>query len=451
MPQETDPGATAAPPAAAPPVGYGRAWYAVVILVLLYCMSFTDRMVLSLLAAPVSQALGVSDTQLGMLFGLGFGAVYALAGLPLAHLVDRHNRVRLICFGVMLWSACTVASGFSPNYTALMVLRAGVAVGEAILSPAAISLIADLFPRGKRTLPTSVYSSVGSFMGSGAFVVGGLALDLAVMTSHQTSLPPWQLTLVFVGLPGLLLGPLLLFTVPEAPRVNEVQAEDLVSVKGALSFANREKSLYGFLFIGVALYTICTFAKAAWLPTLMVRGYGLRPAEAGYWYGAFGLIAGVAGSFLWPLLASWLTRRGHKDALIGVYAVGVFVALAFLTIAGLTRSLPVVLGCVLVNTFFGSTAAVLPPLILQYVAPGRMRGRLMAVNLMASNLVGLSIGPALAAFISDRFFDGPFALASGIAVLGIVMTPLAALSIWLARPRYRLALDEAARREGVAA
>src|SRR5690606_960344 len=124
-----------------------RAWYAICVLVLLYSLSFIDRFILSLLAPAVSEHLQLSDTQLGVLFGLGFGVVYALTGLPLAHLIDRRRRVPIVAAGVVLWSICTVASGFAPNFTGLLILRAGVAVGEAVLSPAAISIIADIFPR----------------------------------------------------------------------------------------------------------------------------------------------------------------------------------------------------------------------------------------------------------------------------------------------------------------
>ena len=192
-----------------------QAWYMVFSLTLIYCVSFLDRNILSLLAVPIAGALGISKTQLGLLYGLGFGVLYALVGLPLAHWIDRGQRVWIVVIGVTLWSLCTFASAFATSFGQLAILRSGVAIGEAVLSPAAVSLIADLFDRERRTLPTSIYSAVGTVMGYGSYFFAGGALDLATHLSTQMAMAPWRLTLIIVGLPGLLLAPLLRLTVRE--------------------------------------------------------------------------------------------------------------------------------------------------------------------------------------------------------------------------------------------
>src|SRR3546814_8017332 len=115
---------------------------------------------------------------------------------------DSRRRIPLVCVGVAMWSICTIASGFAPNFTWLLIFRSGVAIGEAVLSPAAISLIADLFPRDKRTLPTAAYTGVSAVMYSGSYIAGGAALQLATAMSGQIEMEPWKLTLVLVGIPG---------------------------------------------------------------------------------------------------------------------------------------------------------------------------------------------------------------------------------------------------------
>jgi hypothetical protein len=117
---------------------------------------------------------------------------------------------------------------------------------------------------------------------------------------------------VFVGLPGLVLAPLLWLTVPEPARPHEPKAEGLGTAKQALGFVVEERRLWGFLFIGLATYTIASFAKVARVPTLMVRGYGISPAEAGYVYGTLGLVSGLAGFMAWPLITEYWTKRGRK-------------------------------------------------------------------------------------------------------------------------------------------
>src|SRR5690606_24230092 len=109
-------------------------------------------------------------TEMGLLIGTSFGIFYAILGVPLARLADKWNRHRLILIGALVWTLATSASGFANALAVLVILRAGVAVGEACLSPAAKSMISDLFPRDKRTLPTSIYICIGGTGSMFAFI-----------------------------------------------------------------------------------------------------------------------------------------------------------------------------------------------------------------------------------------------------------------------------------------
>jgi predicted MFS family arabinose efflux permease len=60
-------------------------WLVVILLALMFAMSFIDRLILSVLANPVAQSLRIADSQLGLLMGTSFAVLYSLASLPLAH------------------------------------------------------------------------------------------------------------------------------------------------------------------------------------------------------------------------------------------------------------------------------------------------------------------------------------------------------------------------------
>ncbi|MGE0830089.1 MAG: MFS transporter, partial [Hyphomonadaceae bacterium] len=205
------------------------AWYSVALLTALYAMSFLDRFILSLLAAPVSKDLNLSDVQMSLLLGAGFAVVYALSGVPIAQLLDLKERRTIVCSGVATWSLSTIAAGFANSFAMLAVCRAGVALGEAVLAPAAISLIADLFPREKRALPISVFASMTGLMSTGAFIIGAAALNLATAIAPVTGLAPWRCTLLLVGAPGLLLAFVFLTTIKEPARVGSVGEKDEVA------------------------------------------------------------------------------------------------------------------------------------------------------------------------------------------------------------------------------
>jgi MFS family permease len=417
------------------------AWYTVALLVLLYCGSFLDRNILPLLATPVAAALGISNTQIGLLYGLGFGVLYALVGLPLAHWIDRGQRIWIVFIGVMLWSACTVASAFAGSFAELALLRSGVALGEAVLTPSAISIIADLFARERRTLPTAVYNSVGTLMGYGAYFVGGGALDLATHLSPIVGMAPWRLTLVVVGLPGLLLAPLLRLSVREPRRMREPgERENYTTVAQGVGYLLQHFRLYGFMFLGIGAVTTALFGFVSWLPTLLVRAYGETPAHAGYLVGSIAAVGGVSGAIFWPLASTTWMKRGRADAPLLLLALGAVLVSGSVLLGGLSRTEWVAILTSGTMAFGASTLSLLVPLVIQYVAPSQMRARLMAFALIPTSLIGMSMGPLLVAALSEHVFSGVFALASGMATVAVLVAPLGVTFMLSARRGYFAAL-----------
>ena len=166
----------------------GIAWYAVVILVVAFIFSFVDRIIISMLVEPLKADLGLSDTQLGLLQGPAFALFYALVGLPIGRWADRYSRRAIIAWGISIWSVMTAVCGLARNFLQLFLARVGVGVGEAALSPAAYSMIADYFPREKLGRAVGVYQA-GAFFGAGlSFLVGGLVIQ-AVAKAGEISLP----------------------------------------------------------------------------------------------------------------------------------------------------------------------------------------------------------------------------------------------------------------------
>ena len=98
---------------------------------------------------PIKHDLGLTDTQMSLLMGLAFGIFYTLMGVPLGRLADRISRRALIATGVGVWCLMTASCGLARNFGQLFVARIGVGVGEAALTPAALSMISDYLPARK--------------------------------------------------------------------------------------------------------------------------------------------------------------------------------------------------------------------------------------------------------------------------------------------------------------
>lgn len=196
---------TPAPPRA----GSGYAHYALLVLVLVYIFNFVDRQILSILAEDIKADLGISDAQMGFLYGTVFAVFYSVFGIPLARLADVWTRRSLIAMGLGFWSLMTALSGTARSFVPLALYRVGVGIGEASASPAAYSMLSDYYPPRLRATVIAIYSS-GVYIGGGlGLIIGGVVLDYwsaTYPTDAPLGLKGWQMAFMAVGVPGLLLA-----------------------------------------------------------------------------------------------------------------------------------------------------------------------------------------------------------------------------------------------------
>ncbi|HUP46706.1 MAG TPA: MFS transporter, partial [Thermoanaerobaculia bacterium] len=119
------------------------AWTLLLVLTALNILNFVDRMLIASLAPLLITDLGLSRAQIGLLSGFGFVFFYTLVGMFLGMAADRYRRIPLVAAGLALWSAMTALCGWARNFMQLAIPRIFVGVGEATLTPAAISMLAD--------------------------------------------------------------------------------------------------------------------------------------------------------------------------------------------------------------------------------------------------------------------------------------------------------------------
>lgn len=406
------------------------AWTTVIILMVAYVLSFIDRQILNLLVEPIRRDLVISDTQMSLLMGLSFALFYTVCGIPLGRLADTRNRRGLIALGVLFWSAATAACGMAKLYWQFLVCRVGVGVGEAALSPAAYSLIADSFPPERRATAISVYS-MGVYLGSGiAFLLGGLVIQFAsaqgnVLLPVLGEVRPWQLIFLLLGVAGLLFT-LLMLAVREPARrgVGAGVAVPLAEVGRYIRSNRRTVLCHNFGFAGLAF---AGYGSAAWIPTFYIRTYGWDAGQVGVVYGSIVAVCGCLGIVLGGRLADWLARRGHADANM---RVGLIAALGALPLVALFPLMGNALwaSILLVPTVFClSMPFGVAPAAIQEIMPNSMRGQASAIYLFVITLIGLGVGPTAVALVTDYVFADDQALryslllVSSLAVLSSVV------------------------------
>lgn len=201
-------------------------WYVLATLMVIYAFSFVDRQIIGVLAPFIKRDLGITDAQIGLLFGTSFALFYGLFGIGLAKLADGWSRVNTLAIGLCIWSVMTTLSGATSTFAHLGLARIGVGVGEASSSPAAVSLLSDYFVKERRSTVFALYST-GIYIGAGASLILGGAIVAAWENAYPVALfapfglHGWQAAFIAIGLPGILFALIVKLTVIEPPRADE--------------------------------------------------------------------------------------------------------------------------------------------------------------------------------------------------------------------------------------
>ena len=413
-------------------------WLAVGCLMLFYAISIIDRFILSAVAQPVTQSLGLSNTQMGLLLGAGFAILYALAGVPVAYLIDKGNRTRIVIGGVLLWSSMTAASAFTIDFSTLIICRAGVAIGEAVLTPAALSLIGDMFVRKERALPTSLYMATGNMMATGAFLIGGAVYQYAGTQTLITAMEPWRFTLLAVSIPGFLMVALFALTVREPERVTSQPTQEAqgTGVDALLPFLRNHKTMFIPFFIATGMISSLTLGVVSWAPTLLIRLHDLTASNASFVFGSVGLPFSVFGTLFLPWLANRLQKAGRQDGIVLILLLSVAIPAPTIIFGLLMGQYWLLVAAFSICMMFLPTISVLTCLGMQMISPSRLRARTVAVNLLVINLFGYTVGPLLSGFLADRVFTGLNAIASALALMAAIIGPTAILGFLLSRRSF---------------
>ena len=445
------------------------AWTVVAILIATAVLSYTDRQVLSLLVDPIRGELGISDTQVSLLLGTAFAVVYGIAGIPLGFLADRTSRRNLIFAGVVVWSCGTLACGFSHSFGQLFAARIVVGLGEAVLSPAAISLISDYFPPSRRGTAVGFFLS-GIAMGIGAAIlIGGGVLhlvQLGVLTGTPfAGQPAWRLVLLLIGAPGLLWSLAILAIKEPARQATDIPAEPAEVITGSdpevgaiIQSSSRLRAGVAAtsvpstptwrtttwarvipIYLVVAAASLVDNAVGAWAPTLLIREFTRDPAQVGVQLG-FLLTAGFGGGVL---LGGWLAdragSRGGWSYKLGVCLLSGLLILPVSLLIDVSQFNIVLLSVPLYFALSGIVTACGFSAILD-VVPNRSRGLAMAISFFLNVALGAGLGPTAVALASDRVFGanaglGPAITLTVAAGYGIAIAALlAALSLFRTRP-----------------
>ena len=387
--------------------GYGSRGYRTYVLnalLFIYILNFVDRALLSVVARPLKAELGISDTAFGLLTGFGFAFLYTIIGIPLARIAERRNRVMIISICVALWSLMTALCGLATEVTmlgitiggfwVLLACRVGVGIGEAGCTPPANSLIADYYPPKKRSSAMGYYA-MGVTLGTlGANLVAGPIADNF----------GWRYAFFILGIPGILVGLLLYFTVKEPPRGYSEPSGAKKVVRASFSDAFKElfgKPSYWWMVAGATMAAFCGYAISAFQSLYIQRAFDLTAGQASVWFNVPAYAGGAVGTFLLGYIAS---KMKSAAAVAWLSAGGLILCVPFFGFAFTTSGMVMcVIGLALGNAIkYGYLAAQYS--IAAGVVSTQVRATSTAIMLFVVNLLGYGLGPPAAGIVSDMVF-----------------------------------------------
>ena len=422
-----------------------RPWLTIGALIAASVLSLLDRISLSLMVPAIQADLHLSDVQISLLLGLAFSAFYGVAALPVGWLVDRTDRRVVVGAGIALWSVMTAGCGMAGSFGHLFLARAGVGVGEATLQPASQSIIADITP--KQDLPWAM-----TIFGTGAMLGAALAFALGgAIIGAVSALPPlvipgfgalaaWQTSFLALGLPGLAAAPIIALCIRE-PRITGASRQRISDKPADLGpFLRAHATLFVLILGGVGLLIASSAASAAWLPKYFLQAFGWKAGASGLALGAAVLFGTTPGALTLGWLARAWTSKGRADAALRVMVLAHLAAAPFVFLPFL---MPGPLGFFLVMTpafVLGAAYVGLGATAVQAMTPQPFRGRVAAVYLIATGVVGISAGPFFVAALTEKLFADEAYLGLSIGLTSLVCTAVAVLLLAMAGPGYRRAM-----------
>lgn len=391
-----------------------------------------DKAIVGVLAEPIKHDLAISDVQMSLLLGLAYTMFGAILGVWLGNLVDRKVRRTLIAGAIILWSLSTAAGGLAPSFQWFFIFRAMVGLGEAAITPASFSLIADMFPPHQRGRALGTYligATVGTALSS---VIPGwiIASDLHLMIPGFGVVAPWRSAFLICGMTGPIVGVLFL-TVREPARLGMSLSRGRSATLGEkLRYLWSQSAVIGPIFLGFGLFYTGFIGISAWTAPFVIRTYHLTLPQFANTMGLVLLIGGAVGYIAGGALAdSPIGRqRGGKLAIMIALPI-IALPCAF---AGFAPSATVALIAL-------ATVALATPMLnvamnasVQDLVPNDMRGFSIGLLSVLIALPAGAGGPFAVAYVTQVLLADPERIGTAFLIVGAPCFVAASASFFFA-------------------
>jgi len=375
-------------------------------------LNMIDRGLLTSFSNFIVPDLGLTNTEFGLLTGFAFLIFYSLMGLIMGAIADRVHRPRFIAFGIVLWSITTAVSGMAKSFWMLFIPRIFIGIGESVLTPTALSLLSDRFPKINMGLVSGVYYlAVPLGITASLFIAGYLGPVLG-----------WRNCFYLLGIIGIGLA-LLMLLFKETPHreldISNQLPRDVINRKTlheAISVLRTTLKKYPSLRLtilgGIASHLI--LGAMAFEQLWFVQDKGFERVEILKIAAFMGLTGGVMGNIFGGIAGDYYTKVTGKGRQTFLF----WCLLAFSPVNMIYRltddSGTIFFACMFLGFF--QWGCIYGPVFssVQELAPQKTRAIIVAYYLLMTNIIGLGFGVTASGIMIDYLmsqgYEQPYSL-----------------------------------------
>lgn len=292
------------------------------IFVIFAVITYLDRNSISSIGGDITQELGLSDQQWGMVLS-AFSLAYGLFEIPTGMMVDRVGPRKTLMRIVIWWSVFTILTGLASGFYFLIIVRFLFGAGEAGAFPTVSVAIARWFPAVER-------ARIQSIVWMGSRLGGALAPILSIQLAESFG---WRGVFYLFGTLGLIWAAYWYFWFRDEPRemagiteeevklIEETRSvksinHSILPLKTILKNANiwALMGMYHCLLYGAYFYM-------SWMPKYLQNGRGIPKEDLG-WMVSLPFVLGMAGCLIGGFASDYFVKK--RGLTFGRRYVGMF-------------------------------------------------------------------------------------------------------------------------------
>jgi sugar phosphate permease len=400
-------------------------WYILLLISLMYLITYLDRVNISTAAPVISKEFGFDKITMGAIFS-AFVWAYALFQVPGGWLGDRLGPRRILTAIVTYWSVMTAATAMAGSAVSFIVVRFLFGIGEAGAFPVATRAMQLWYPREERGFVQGITHSASR---------AGAAIAPPIVVAIMSTLG-WQWVFYICGAVGLVWAAWWYFSyrdLPEDhPMVNQIELQRIRGLdqagninqpttesKASVPWATllRSPNMWAIM-CAYFTYVYCLWIFLSWLPSYLVEFRHFTLIKVGI-FASLPLWAGVIGDTVGGLATDWLLKKtgSAKLARRTVAIVGMLGCCVFIVPAALTEDAYTAVYCLTAALFF-LECTIGPSWAVPMDVGGKYSGTVSGMMNMAGNIGG-ALSPLVFGFLVQYGnWQAPFIVAASLLVLG---------------------------------